>query len=145
MRPSVTLASCLSLLLLLPTLASAQTQVTAATSPSLGGSVAQMLLGLAVVIALLIGSLWLLKRLTGTRNGNTNLVRVISSTALGTRERVVVVEIGQNWLVLGVTPSTVTTLSEMPRQALPPQDHASADVPKWLKKMLDKRNAKQAI
>lgn len=125
------------LLLLASPLAWAQS---APPPPTLGGSLVQMLLGLAVVIAVLIGGLWLLKRVQNTGTRNPNLVRVVGGTALGPRERVVIVELGQNWLVLGVTPNCITTLSEMPRQPLP--QAPAHEVPKWLRKMLEKKHGR---
>lgn len=98
-----------------------------------------MLLGLALVIALLIGGMWLLKKVNGAHKGNNTIVRIVAGTALGPRERVVVVELGQNWLVLGVTPNSINTLAEMPRQPMPPD--APPEVPRWLQRMLEKKNA----
>jgi flagellar protein FliO/FliZ len=75
-----------------------------------------MLLGLAVVLALMVGALWLLKQLTQRRGGATSLLKVVAGTAVGPRERVVIVEVGSTWLVLGVAPGRVTPLAEVPRQ-----------------------------
>jgi flagellar protein FliO/FliZ len=79
----------------------------AAAQPSFGATLLQMLLGLAGVLVLLVGSLWLLKRLTAVRG----------SGPVGGRERVVIVEVGSTWLVLGVAPGRVSALAEIPRQA----------------------------
>lgn len=124
--------------LLLPTSVLAETASTAQPAGLGAGSLVQMLLGLAAVLILLVGSLWLLKRLTGGARQTNNLVRVVGGTTLGTRERVVVVELGQTWLILGVTPNSINTLGEMPKQALPPTP--PAEVPRWLQRMLEKRN-----
>ena len=51
--------------------------------------------------------------------GGGHLVKVVSSAALGQRERVVVVEVGGQWLVLGVTSSQVNMLHTLPAQAQP--------------------------
>jgi flagellar biosynthetic protein FliO len=63
-----------------------------------------MLLGLGGVWVLLVGSLWLLKRLTAVRGPASGMMRVVAATAVGGRERVVIVEVGSTWLVLGVAP-----------------------------------------
>lgn len=116
---------------------------TAAPTSDLGGSLVQLVLGLALVLALLLGSLWLLKRLVAPRGETAGLLRVVAGAAVGTRERVVIVEVGSTWLVLGVAPGQVAALAEVPRQSLPPQaTSASAtvgDFPDWLKKLLQKR------
>ncbi len=99
-----------------------------------------MALALIGVLALLIGSLWLLKKLTVQR-GAEGLMRIVGATAVGGRERIVIVEIGSTWLVLGVAPGRVSALAEIPRQSLPeptPNSAASA-IPHWLQKFMHGR------
>jgi flagellar protein FliO/FliZ len=86
-----------------------------ATSLDMSG-IFQVVLGLAIVLALLFASLWLLKRLAAPRGAAAGFMKVITATAVGTRERVVVVEVGDTWLVLGVAPGSVTPLHQLPRQ-----------------------------
>lgn len=56
------------------------------------------------------------------RSGQRQMLKVVSSVAVGQRERVVIVEIEQRWLVLGVAAGQVTRLHEMP--APPPAAQA---------------------
>ncbi len=79
------------------------------------GSIAQMLVGLAVVLALLGGIAWLLKRYSGLRGTGSGLIRIVGGAAVGQRERIVVVEVGGTWLLVGVAPGQVRTLHTMPR------------------------------
>jgi flagellar protein FliO/FliZ len=92
---------------------------TLAPTPDLGASALQMVFGLILVLGLLLGTLWLLKRLSQPRGQMAGLLRVIAGVAVGSRERVVILELGNSWLVLGVAPGQVTTLAEIPRQELP--------------------------
>ncbi|MCF8184950.1 MAG: flagellar biosynthetic protein FliO [Polynucleobacter sp.] len=96
-----------------------------------------MALALIGVLALLIGSLWLLKKLTVQR-GDAGLMRIVSATAVGGRERIVIVEVGSTWLVLGVAPGRVSALAEIPRQSLPEPapNSAAAALPDWLQKFM---------
>jgi flagellar protein FliO/FliZ len=113
-------------------------------APDFGGSVIQMFLGLILVLALLVGGLWLLKQLTQRRGEGSNLLRVVAGTAVGPREQVVIVEVGSTWLVLGVAPGRVSPLAEIPRQAVPPGSErrpASADFPAWLRNITGNSNA----
>jgi flagellar protein FliO/FliZ len=107
-----------------------------------GGSLVQLLGGLAVVLALLFATLWVLKRLAAPRGEAAGLLRVVAGTAVGARERVVVVEVAGSWLVLGVAPGRVTALAEMPRGTLPPPAEAGQgkDFASWLKQMMDRRH-----
>jgi flagellar protein FliO/FliZ len=112
------------------------------TVPALGGSLWQLFLGLGAVLALMVGSLWLLKKLFMPRGERAGIVRVVAGTAVGTRERVVIVEVGSTWLVLGVAPGRVSALAEVPRQAYatPPNEAAAADgLPDWLRKLMQRK------
>ena len=104
--------------------ANAAANAATAPAPNFGGGLVQLLGGLIVVLGLLVGALWLLKQLTQRRGGNSAWLRVVAGTAVGPRERVVIVEVGSTWLVLGVAPGRVNALAEIPRQA----DAAAATV-----------------
>ncbi|MDD5247944.1 MAG: flagellar biosynthetic protein FliO [Rhodocyclaceae bacterium] len=127
---------------LLPSVALAE----AAPLPDAGASFLQMLVGLAVVLAMLVGSLWLLKRLTHPRGQNSSLMRIVAGTAVGQRERVVLLEIGSTWLVLGVAPGEVSMLAEVPRQDIPAAagGNGGKDFAGWLKHITERRHGPQA-
>jgi flagellar protein FliO/FliZ len=131
----------------LPLLAMAEAYAQAPQAPAtadLGGSMWQMFLGLALVLALMVGSLWILKKLVAPRGENAGLLRVVAGTAVGARERVVIVEVGSTWLVLGVAPGRVSALAEVPRQsgtgqpanATPPPGEGFPD---WLRKVTQRK------
>jgi flagellar protein FliO/FliZ len=108
------------------------------------GSLAQSLLGLAIVLAMIAGAAWVLKRLAVQPGGATGAIRVIAGAAVGQRERVVLVEVGGTWLVVGVAPGQVCALHTMPKAelevrapALPSTDRYFAG---WLKHVMEKRN-----
>lgn len=84
--------------------------------PVLG--VVQMVLGLALVLGLIILASWLLRRLGAGASAPGSLVRVVTVASVGPRERVVLVEVEDTWLVLGVAPGRVNTLHQLPRQQL---------------------------
>lgn len=86
----------------------------------------QMLAALAVVVAALGGVAWLLRRYARPAAGKAGLLRVIGSQSLGPRERLVVVEVGEFWLVLGVTGQAINALHTMPRREDTPPDEPPA-------------------
>jgi len=117
-RRALLLPACLAL----P--ASAMIAAPAATvlpaTPSWGASgLLQAASGLAVVLALIFLCAWTARRLGLQKHNSGRLVKVVASTAIGQRERVVVVEIGGTWLTLGVTPGQIQPLHSMPAQELP--------------------------
>lgn len=77
---------------------------------SLAGTVGQMVLGLGLVLALMFGALFLIKKLSLPRGPAAASLRVVGATAVGPRERVVLVEVGDKLLVLGVAPGQIEGL-----------------------------------
>lgn len=83
------------------------------------GAALQAIAGLGIVLALIAGAAALLKRVTPGRFSANALLKPVATLAVGPRERVVVVEMGETWLVLGITPNSVTTLHTLPKGELP--------------------------
>jgi len=121
---------------LLPTLAAAEP----AATPDLGNSLVSMFFGLVVVVALLFASLWLLRRLSAPRGAAAGMLRIVAAAAVGSRERIVIVDIGKSCLVLGVAPGSITALAELPRDSLPidPPTSNPAGFAARLKQALDR-------
>ena len=91
----------------------------AAAAPSLFGAV----LALLAVLALVIGLGWLLKRLPGSGFRPAEGMKVVASLSVGAKERVVVVEVNGQQLLLGVTTGGISTLHQLP-EALPTPEPA---------------------
>ena len=104
-------------LLSLPAAAFAADAPDAATAPAISaaGSLLQVFIGLVAVLLLIAATAWVAKRFGVNRGGASSLLQVVSSASVGTRERVVVVEVGESWLVLGVAPGSVNALMTLPR------------------------------
>lgn len=109
------------------------------------GSVVQMLLGLGLVIGLLYASLHVLRRIGGGNAHGAALLKVRGATAVGPRERVVLVEVGDKILVLGVAPGRVNTLHTLDAVDLPAPGSGNSPLPgskdfqTWLKQTLERR------
>lgn len=103
-----------------------------------------MLLGLGATLLLLVGALFLLKRLQGRRPGQGKLMHIRGATAVGTREKVVLLEIGKQVLVLGVTPGRINTLHCLDASELPPPEATpplpGSDFAARLKQKLERRH-----
>ncbi|PHR65567.1 MAG: flagellar biosynthetic protein FliO [Idiomarina sp.] len=79
----------------------------------------QVTLVLILIIGIILLCAWLFRKLNGTSLGHSKLLNVVGSVAVGQRERVVIVEINDTWLVLGVAAGNVTKLHDMPAQERP--------------------------
>lgn len=106
------------------------------------GSYIQAGLALCLIIALLLGTAWLARKVSGGKMFGQGDMKVVGGIALGPREKIVLVEVGDNWLVIGIVPGQIRTLHTLPKGATPP-DGASqhADIPfaTWLKSITERR------
>jgi len=93
------------------------------------------------IIAMIPLALWLLKRTPMGGAGSHGLMRSIAVLPISTSQRIVTVEVGtgegRRWLVLGVTPQSISTLHSMEPQADAPQAAPSMPLPPFAQ-MLDK-------
>lgn len=81
-----------------------------AVEPLASGSLAKLGLGLFVVVVLIVGMAWVMRRMGGMPGTATGALRVLGGLSMGTRERVVLIQVGETQLLLGVAPGRVQTL-----------------------------------
>ena len=123
----------------------------AAAAPTAGagsalpaGSIVQVVLGLAAVLALVAGLAWLLKGFSSLRGAGTGPIRIVGGAAVGQRERIVLVEVGSTWLLVGVAPGQVRALHAMTKteSAAAPAaaEPAGQGFASRLRRMLEQRN-----
>ncbi|WP_163559786.1 flagellar biosynthetic protein FliO [Halomonas sp. NO4] len=74
---------------------------------------------LALVVVIIFVCTALLRRWGGHTRMAGHHLQVVASTALGNRERLVIVEVEDTWLVLGVGGGQVTKVHEMPAPPTP--------------------------
>lgn len=100
-------------LLIAPTwvMASEATDKTAqAASSGLGTMMGQMFAVLLLVIGLLVGLAWLLKRAGVTQGALNGQLAVLGAVSVGQREKVVLIQAGQEQLLVGVTANEISLL-----------------------------------
>jgi flagellar protein FliO/FliZ len=79
-------------------------------------AVAQGLLSLLCVVGLILLLGWLLRgRLRPLRASGRHSLQVLAQLALGARERIVVVQVGEEQLLVGVSPGGLRTLLVLSR------------------------------
>ncbi len=101
----------------------------------------QTTLVLALVLGLLGAMAWLVGRWYKPRSGPRATIKVHAMTALGTRERAVLLEVGGRWLLVGVAAGQVNTLLEFQEPPLLQEDVRSPSVAvSWLEKYLSSRH-----
>jgi flagellar protein FliO/FliZ len=121
------------------------TQGTAAIQNPANSGMANLLQvvgALMLVIIVLLGCAWVLKN-HGPRNLLGRVpVRVVGGVNIGGRERVLVIEVADQWIVIGATPSQITPITTLPRQNMAEDNEVPGkQFSVWLKQMMEKRNA----
>lgn len=81
-------------------------------------SILNMLFGLIVVIALIYGLSWVLKKYGNLPGTNQVDMKVLGGISLGTRERAVLVQVEGKKILLGVAPGRVNVLHQFDSQSL---------------------------
>jgi len=87
-------------------------------SPVSPGNVLQVLTGLGIVLLLVVGAAWLLRRIGRVPGLSNHAIKTIGAAAVGTRERVVLLEVAGTWILIGVAPGQVRQLATMPKGEL---------------------------
>ena len=101
----------------------------------------QMLFGLLLIIGVLFLGAWALRRMGGGRMfGNGGPLRIVGGLMLGPRERVVLLEIGETWVVVGIVPGQIKTLYTLPKGELPAGKDAESRFGSWLKQVAERKD-----
>lgn len=99
----------------------------------------QMLLAFAFIIGLLFLGAFLLRRLNGGNNfGVTGPLRIVGGLMISPRERIVLLEVGDTWIVVGIVPGQIKTLHTLPKGQLPPAKEVDNRFGHWLKQMTER-------
>lgn len=113
--------------------------------PSSTGGIFQIIIVLILVLGLMVGAAWLMKRFNSSGISSPGNIKIVGGVAVGNRERIMVVEVGDQWIVVGVTSTNINALSTMPKQDLPQQagmPNMSNHFASKLKQLIEKRNVK---
>ncbi len=74
------------------------------------GNLVQLTLGMLAVLMLLGGMAWLMRRSGRFTSGVHGALRILGGVSMGTRERIVLLQVGKQQLLVGVAPGRIQTL-----------------------------------
>ena len=102
----------------------------------------QTLASLALILGLFVGAAWLLRRMNGGKSfaASNGPMRIVSSLPVGARERIILLELEDTWLVVGVAPGEIRTLHTLPKGALPADSQENGQFGQWLKQFREQPN-----
>ena len=116
----------------------AQTAAPLASS-GMGGQVVQLLLGLLLVIGLIFLLAWLMRRVQQIVPRGGQVIKVLATQPLGPRDRLVLVQVGGEQVLLGLTPGTISALHVLKEPVhLPDAEPASGEFAQRLMELLGK-------
>ncbi|MFG3695637.1 flagellar biosynthetic protein FliO [Stutzerimonas stutzeri] len=127
----------LGLLLALPAMAAEP--AASMSSAGMGAQMSKLLLGLLLVIGLIFLLAWLLRRVQQLNPRGNQAIKLISSHALGPRERLVLVQVGSEQVLLGLSAGRIAPLHVLKEPVhLPDAEPASPEFAQRLMELLGK-------
>ena len=74
------------------------------------GNILQIVAGLSVVIIMILGAGWMMKRYGGLSGISNDNLKVIAGITVGQREKIIVVQAGDVQVLVGISPGNIRTL-----------------------------------
>ncbi len=119
---------------------------TLSNSPVSGSALLQTFGGLLLVLAIIAFLAWLLRR-TGQFNSAANgEMKIIASLSLGSREKAVLLQVGEQQILVGVTAQQVQTLHVL-EHAINTKTNPDSSLPSFadkLQQMMKQRSGQQS-
>ncbi|MFL6536268.1 MAG: flagellar biosynthetic protein FliO [Pseudomonas sp.] len=118
----------------------ANAAVTPASGSGMAGQLAQLVLGLLLVLGVIFFLAWMLRRVQQAGPaGKGQVIDIISSRALGPRDRLVLVQVGNEQILLGLSPGTITALHVLKEPVqVPSAEQATPEFAQRLMELLGK-------
>ena len=91
----------------------------AAPEPLAPSQALQVIAGLALVLGLIAAAAWLARRLQAYRLPGRGHIRIVEGLAIGAREKLLLVEVGDKRVLLGLSPGRIQALHTFPAASLP--------------------------
>lgn len=80
------------------------------SEPMSGGYLMQLVLGLVVVVLCIIALAWFAKKMNSFQSVTDDSLKMISAMSMGTRERIVLLQVGEEQILVGVSPGRINKL-----------------------------------
>jgi len=103
-------------------------------------SVISVVFSLILVVAIIFILAWAMRRMGGTTFRSNSFLKIIGGVSMGARERIVLVQVGDEQLLLGVAPGRIQTLHKLdkPLESSDTRDSAGASFSERLKSIVNK-------
>ncbi|WP_026278637.1 MULTISPECIES: flagellar biosynthetic protein FliO [unclassified Thioalkalivibrio] len=98
----------------------------------------QMIGGLVIVIIAIVVLGWILRRTQGGLSRGSQAIELVAVRSVGTRERLMLVQVGEEQVLIGVAPSGMRTLHTM-REPVAVEEASTADFSSALRRAVSGR------
>jgi flagellar protein FliO/FliZ len=139
--PGLLLALPFSVLAAEPVASAATAAAVPAVNSGVAGQLTQLVFGLLLVLGLIFFLAWLLRRVQQAGPaGKGQVIELIGSRALGPRDRLMLVQVGNEQILLGLSPGSITALHVLkePVQVPGGTEKATPEFAQHLLRMLGK-------
>jgi len=113
-------------------------------APAIGiglGSIGEVALALAIVLVAIFAVAWLVRRLHGGSIGAAGHLRVLSVMSVGPRERLLLVDVAGQQLLLGVTATQISSLHAFAEPVVPQSEAGAGEFTQRLRQALGRGQA----
>ncbi len=119
-----------------PAAAPAPVGVGSALGGGMAGQLTQLMLGLLLVIGLIFALAWVLRRVQQATPHGGQVIELLGSRALGPRDRLVLVQVGSEQILLGLSPGRIAPLHVMQQPIEVPVKTRSAS-PEFAQRLME--------
>lgn len=102
------------------------------------GAILQAFLVLVLVLGLIVAIAFFVRRLPNSRAFAQGAMKIVGGIAVGPRERVVLLEVGDSWVLIGIAPGQMRTLHTLPKGEIGTATDANQPpFAQWLRHFVD--------
>jgi len=103
---------------------------------SMAGQLTQLILGLVLVIGVIFALAWVLRRVQQSTPNGGQVIELLGSRALGPRDRLVLVQVGSEQILLGLSPGRIAPLHVLEHPIERPAKTTSA-TPEFAQRLME--------
>lgn len=96
-----------------PLLAQEPISQIAPIDPVSGSYLGRIIIGLALILILIFVLAWAMKKMHLAPQSGHNLIQIVSAISVGHRDRIALIQVGEEQILVGLTPGRMQKLHEM--------------------------------
>ncbi|MBU2706857.1 flagellar biosynthetic protein FliO [Zooshikella marina] len=110
------------------------------TPPTAWGMLIQVILALTVVLLVIFAAAWVVKRTGAIKPMTSPVIKNLAVMSVGSKERLVLVQIGDKQILLGISPAGMNTIHVFDQPIVTTKQEANNDFSKRLMEMIKQRH-----